>query len=239
MRQSNKVGLNPFVARACQLLHLTLLLLLTAGYSLAQDLSGTTPLGAAPGAPAGSYPLSGFENVNLYNGSLSFHLPLVQFGGRGGTQVPLVLPIEQKFVVKRWLIEGNQVDFADPNWWNDLPQVPRYGLGSMFLRQSGEGLTEGCPTGDGFPYFTQTLSRLTCGIKLPMASGRRFHLSVRVPPRGFHAVRFLSPQTARRLLLSRTHPFVTGTSLVQAPLLSYRVICYYGMAPDIASTAVV
>ena len=29
---------------------------------------GGTPLGMSPGAPAGSYALSGFESVNLYNG---------------------------------------------------------------------------------------------------------------------------------------------------------------------------
>ena len=83
------------------LLCAALLLLLLAGRAAAQDLSGTTPIGVAPGAPAGSYALSGFDNVNLFNGNLNFTLPLVQVGGRGGAQVPLMLPIEQKFVVKR------------------------------------------------------------------------------------------------------------------------------------------
>ena len=31
-----------------------------------------TPLTEQPGAPAESYPLSGFDNVNLFNGHLSF-----------------------------------------------------------------------------------------------------------------------------------------------------------------------
>jgi hypothetical protein len=34
-----------------------------------------TPGGLAAGSPAGAYQLSGFENVNLYNGNLDFHLP--------------------------------------------------------------------------------------------------------------------------------------------------------------------
>lgn len=45
--------------------------------------SGKTPLGLSPGAPAGSFALSGFENVNPYNGNLNFHLPLIGIGGRG------------------------------------------------------------------------------------------------------------------------------------------------------------
>ena len=57
------------------------LLFLTFGGAAAQTgtksaTDGTTPLGMTPGAPAGSYALSGFDNVNLYNGHLNFSLPL-------------------------------------------------------------------------------------------------------------------------------------------------------------------
>jgi hypothetical protein len=34
--------------------------------------STTTPFAEEPGAPVGSYPLSGFDNVNLFNGALEF-----------------------------------------------------------------------------------------------------------------------------------------------------------------------
>jgi hypothetical protein len=44
---------------------------------------GKTPTGLAPGAPAGSYILSGFDNINLFNGNLSFTLPLINIKGRG------------------------------------------------------------------------------------------------------------------------------------------------------------
>ena len=51
---------------------------------------GSTPLGLQPGAPAGSYALSGFDNVNLYNGNLSFQLSLLGISGRGGAQMPIM-----------------------------------------------------------------------------------------------------------------------------------------------------
>ncbi|HEY3104509.1 MAG TPA: hypothetical protein VGJ69_13030, partial [Pyrinomonadaceae bacterium] len=45
--------------------------------------NGSTPAGLTPGAPAGSYGLSGFDNINLYNGNMNFRLPLISIGGRG------------------------------------------------------------------------------------------------------------------------------------------------------------
>src|SRR6185503_14912345 len=78
-------------------------LLFIAGSARAQGPSGTsatdgsTPLGLQPGAPAGSYPLSGFDNINPFNGNLNFHLPLLHIGGRGGAQHTMMLPIEQRW----------------------------------------------------------------------------------------------------------------------------------------------
>src|SRR5258706_13752146 len=66
------------------------LLFIVASSARAQGPSGTsatdgsTPLGIQPGAPAGSYPLSGFDNINPFNGNLNFHLPLLHIGGRSG-----------------------------------------------------------------------------------------------------------------------------------------------------------
>jgi hypothetical protein len=63
-------------------LHLFALVLALSVVTSAQNSSSTTdgmtPLGMAPGAPAGSYPLSGFESVNPFNGALNFRLPLLQ-----------------------------------------------------------------------------------------------------------------------------------------------------------------
>ena len=46
----------------------------------AQSSSSST---VQEGRPAGSYDLSGFDNVNLFNGHLNFSLPLLKIGGRG------------------------------------------------------------------------------------------------------------------------------------------------------------
>jgi hypothetical protein len=66
-----------------RLLVLALLLIEYASMIRAQGYNAT-PLGAAPGAPAGSYELSDLENINLFNGNLNFRLPLLEIGGRGG-----------------------------------------------------------------------------------------------------------------------------------------------------------
>src|SRR6185295_11757377 len=55
------------------------------------------PLGLTPGSPAGSYALSDFDSVNLFNGSLNFRLPLLTIGGRGNAAHTIYLPIEQKW----------------------------------------------------------------------------------------------------------------------------------------------
>lgn len=64
--------------------------------SLAQAKAsdGPTPSGLATGAPAGSYSLTDFENVNLFNGNLNFNLPLLKVGGRGDAQSPVQLTID-------------------------------------------------------------------------------------------------------------------------------------------------
>ena len=76
------------------------LVVAAAGNLRAQEaLKGQTPLGLAPGAPAGAYALSDFDNVNLFNGGLSFRLPLISAGGRGSVNTTVALPIEQKWIV--------------------------------------------------------------------------------------------------------------------------------------------
>src|SRR5258708_2039997 len=55
---------------------------------------GTTPVGLTAGGPGGSYALSGFDNINVFNGNLNLHLPMVHVGGRGDAQYTMVLPIE-------------------------------------------------------------------------------------------------------------------------------------------------
>ena len=73
-----------------------LLLLVTASVKAqaSSTSEGSTPTGLAPGAPTGSYSLSGFENVNLFNGNLNFNLSPMQIGGRGGAGMPISLSLD-------------------------------------------------------------------------------------------------------------------------------------------------
>jgi YD repeat-containing protein len=122
---------------------------------------GTTPQGLAPGSPAGSYALSGFDSINPYNGNLNFHLPLLQISGRGDAQIAMMLALN----TKRWrvkhtsrIIGGEPVESFAPeqNWWT--PADAGYGPGLLYGRQTGAG-SWSC-----FSYpklYTHTLTRLT------------------------------------------------------------------------------
>lgn len=105
---------------------------------------GATPLALQAGAPAGSYSLSGFDNVNLYNGSLSFALPLLSIGGRGGASHTIMLPIERKWMVEKTVI-------GEYTWHIPIDQRPEeikpgYGPGVMAWRFGGSLGAMPCPT---------------------------------------------------------------------------------------------
>src|SRR5262245_54037787 len=111
---------------------LTLALIVWTNVSAQQTgADGTTPLGISPGAPAGSYPLSDFDNVNLFNGSLNFSLPLVKVGGRGTATYPLTVRIDQKWLVRKEPYDGQppiNYYYAQPGWWTDLGWSPVYSM---------------------------------------------------------------------------------------------------------------
>src|SRR5262245_61460836 len=78
---------------------------------------GTTPLGLTPGAPASAYALSDLDNINLYNGSLNFRLPLIRVGGRGSTgMIVTVSEFERHWRVERAESEGLLSFVPDPIW---------------------------------------------------------------------------------------------------------------------------
>src|SRR5215813_6748206 len=90
--------------------------------------AGWTPLALQPGAPAGSYALGDFDNINLFNGHLNFRLPLMQIGGRGRAGYTMMLPIEQNWIVQTVAVptcdqsgctyyESNYRYIANPLWW--------------------------------------------------------------------------------------------------------------------------
>jgi YD repeat-containing protein len=137
-----------------------LLALITAVGARSQTSSatdGSTPLGLSPGAPAGSYTLSRFDNINPYNGNLNFRLPLRGIDGRGGAHAASMLAIDAKGwrVMHRPVADGETLDWPTPNSWSPKPG---YGPGILVGRQSGFG-TQDC--GFNGKRYIQTLARLT------------------------------------------------------------------------------
>src|SRR5690349_2625432 len=135
---------------------------LTSVHAQQQATDGTTLLALSPGAPAGSYTLSDFEDVNLFNGTLNFSMNLLKIGGRGDAGYPLMLRIDHK-----WLVEKDQSDeqppiniyTPQPAWWTEEGWRPVYSMGRMETRQGGTRdwvIDSGC----GYVH-RQTLTRLT------------------------------------------------------------------------------
>ena len=115
---------------------------------------GTTPLALSPGAPAGSYALSGFETINEYNGNLNFKLPLLQIGGRGSASYVLSLPIESHWRTVHKSNEFQTIELPVLDWWN--LHLRRYGVGQLQGRLGVD------PEHPCVPHFTTTLlSRMT------------------------------------------------------------------------------
>lgn len=124
---------------------IVLLIALQAIVIRADSTDGSTPLALKPGAPAGSYALGELDNINPYNGSLNFRLPLMSIGGRGSASYTMTLPIEQKWRINDTPIyllvfdEGGNGPLPDPqvthhyfpsaNWWAGIK--PGYGPGVL------------------------------------------------------------------------------------------------------------
>ena len=117
-----------------------LVLLFLSTHSSGQTTQSTTdkmtPSGLTPGAPAGSYPLSGMENINLYNGNLDFHLPLLALDGRGSAVRNMMLSLN----TKKWRVRESHTQTSDtytpttPNWGS---VEVGYLAGKLQGRQSG------------------------------------------------------------------------------------------------------
>lgn len=143
-------------------------LILFCGSSFAQTTQisrtsdGLTTPGLAPGAPAGAYPLSEFENINLFNGQVSFTLPIVQ-KGRGGANISLPIKINRP----SWLVQHELQPHPNPNglpdgtfyhalsaygdWWNNTFQRPILPGGVMYGRYVNDQIEE-CNNGNGVIY---------------------------------------------------------------------------------------
>lgn len=144
--------------------------ILVAGVFVAQVLAQTTnhsstdkmtPPALNPGAPSGSYSISGFDNVNLFNGHLNFHLPLLNVKGRGEAQAQMTLAIEQLWRVRRNVgyMGGDFVDehYPESKWWTGLK--PGYGPGVLQGRVTALQVDE-CTSLPGVTYPAQMVTRL-------------------------------------------------------------------------------
>jgi RHS repeat-associated protein len=158
----NLVGLLRYSFRLALLLTL---LSVCAGAQLNNTTAtdGQTPLAMAPGAPAGSYALSGFDNVNLYNGNLNFRLPIKTVVGRGNAQMAITLPIETHWRVLHFFgppcTNCNPIDNYIPIYgggWS--PLTPGYGPGVLVGRRAGKDKDCGTFNTRQIAY---TLTRLT------------------------------------------------------------------------------
>ena len=128
-----------------------------------QVTDGATPLGLSPGAPAGSYPLSDFEDVNLFNGTLNFSLPLLKIEGRHEAAYSLMLRIDHKWLVQKEAYDGQPPSYVytpQPGWWTDLGWAQIYSLGRVEMRQGGSRDFVLGSGGCGYIH-RQTLTRLT------------------------------------------------------------------------------
>ncbi len=112
------------------------------------NTDGKTPVGLAPGAPAGSYGLSNLEQINLFSGRLSMNLPILSLQGRGKAGMTVAVnPIKTGWRVKHFTTynpPGYGIGESwfhtyqpEPNWWNDSTIVSFRPGGMLIGRQTG------------------------------------------------------------------------------------------------------
>jgi hypothetical protein len=138
---------------------LVFLILLSNSTAQAQSDYGSTPLANAPGAPAGSYPLSGIDNINLFNGHVSVRIPLVGEGGRGGAKSQMMW-VDNSPVPYHVAMDYDP--WGQPLWWEEPTSAGARGLswGMPVVKgvQSGIGRVV---CGGGDHVFGSTLTRLS------------------------------------------------------------------------------
>ncbi len=151
--------------------------LLVAAVPVLGDTTTSSSLGFSEpellkvGRPAGSYALSGFDTVNLFNGNLSIHLPLLAVHGRGTAGYTMTLPIYQRWRIDRttettptgtW--EWHYAIPDNENYQFGTADRPAYGAGSMRARAIGlanDGEFQDCRNVGRIPSAQKSQVRLT------------------------------------------------------------------------------
>src|SRR6266511_3878208 len=133
-----------FVITINRLVKAIMLLLLSAISSNAQEIPnityGSMPPAIAPGSPAGSYALSGLDNISLYSGQINLRLPLLQVGGRGGAGYTMTLNFDQRWRVYTFKNTDPTEYYLSPeaDWFDGYK--PGYGPGVLQGRRVGDGV---------------------------------------------------------------------------------------------------
>ena len=166
--------LTTVIRTSCLLVALSLSLC-TFGQSIRKfSTDGTTAPALEPGAPAGSFALSGFDNVNLFNGNMNFSMPILKVGGRGSASYSMGLKIEKKWRIESYRVPTGYINcglycyqpvwgpagqhyYPNANWWS-----PDAGLGPGKLVGRWGGLTRpNCTSGGAGGDIITSLSFVT------------------------------------------------------------------------------
>ncbi len=212
---------NIVLKTALRFCFLTCLLILAESVLADSATDATTPPGQAPGAPVGSYALSGFDNVNLFNGHLNFHLLVLSIGGRGEVGYAVTLPIEQRWTVDRY-DPLNDLYAPIPNWWS---MSAGYSPGVLQGRQTSKGCED--------PQFSYTDGTTRLTFTLP--DGTEYELIDQIhggqPASSFCNFYPFDPLNG----ISRGTTFVTrdGTSATFISDQVIRDVLYSGSSPYI------
>ncbi len=127
-------------------------------------LDGTTPPSLAAGTPSGSYVLSGFESMNLYNGNLNFALPLYHVEGRGDSGYTMILPLQMNWHAERRIVNTNDGSYILNPHYGSSWSPPRYSPGIVTGRTIDDLVTATYDCGGPVGVVRQTgyvLTRLT------------------------------------------------------------------------------
>lgn len=151
---------------------------------------GVIPPAMQHGSPAGSYTLNGFEDINLYAGSLNVAIPLLHIGGRGQAgYTMLARPVPSNFTVQ---VQSNFVGLnanGQP-WWSYSSEVradwtadteTSYGPGRMLAKWIGDGSNHcGDPNTLGWDVWSYTYTYLV--FARPDGTETKFYAPMDVGP---------------------------------------------------------
>lgn len=113
---------------------------------------GYTPADAQRGETLGSYPLSGFDTVNLFNRSMTFSLSLADLTGRGGLSASVPLVIDPLLIVET--VQGSgQYTLIDT-------QAPFYATATLKMQQMSAPIYGSSPPcGQGQAAYSYVVTR--------------------------------------------------------------------------------